>query len=341
MGRTKRGILFLLLPALLAGSGIAGDIGPATAQYSGTPEGNSTSGLFKGFAPASRPGDLCSRLPQSATRTRTFVDTAKTKEFMITFDDGPLPGVTPSIVDELKQFRVNGEPVRAGFFMVGKNAPWLHIKMEYWRQKGSIEDYETITRYVADAGHLIGNHTQHHAWFYAWEYYQSWDQFAFDPIREYLRRYESKVDFVKDEIVQCNAAIQKATGVTPLKIFRPPYLDNAREIHEAAEQLGFTIIFGQLTGDSNPYARLGDIQKRLLGILNRWKKEEPVVLVFHPEPMRGPDKRTMTYYYLSEIINFLLKNGFALAHFDPDRLSQQRTRPAPPPATVSSVHSTR
>ncbi|MDE5660156.1 MAG: polysaccharide deacetylase family protein [Muribaculaceae bacterium] len=59
----------------------------------------------------------------------------------LTFDDGPIPEVTPQILDILDRFGV-----KATFFMVGDNArrnPWL------------VEE-------VRRRGHSIGNHTMHH-----------------------------------------------------------------------------------------------------------------------------------------------------------------------------------
>lgn len=59
----------------------------------------------------------------------------------LTFDDGPVPGVTDFVLDELEK-----RSQQATFFMVGENVrkhPQLAVK-------------------VLTAGHQIGNHTQHH-----------------------------------------------------------------------------------------------------------------------------------------------------------------------------------
>lgn len=63
------------------------------------------------------------------------------KMVYLTFDDGPIPEVTPWVLDILDRFEA-----KATFFMVGQNAernPWL---------------VEEIRR----RGHSIGNHTLHH-----------------------------------------------------------------------------------------------------------------------------------------------------------------------------------
>ena len=59
----------------------------------------------------------------------------------LTFDDGPIPEVTPWVLDLLKKY-----DVKATFFMVGDN----------------IRKHPDIYKMVVDAGHHIGNHTHNH-----------------------------------------------------------------------------------------------------------------------------------------------------------------------------------
>ena len=59
----------------------------------------------------------------------------------LTFDDGPIPGLTPWILDQLDVFGAS-----ATFFMVGENA-------------GRNPDLVTE---ILNRGHQIGNHTQNH-----------------------------------------------------------------------------------------------------------------------------------------------------------------------------------
>ena len=65
----------------------------------------------------------------------------KQKEVFLTFDDGPIPDVTPWVLDQLATFKA-----KATFFMVGENA----------------KKHVSIKNQVISAGHSIGNHTQHH-----------------------------------------------------------------------------------------------------------------------------------------------------------------------------------
>ncbi|GAA0871503.1 polysaccharide deacetylase family protein [Gangjinia marincola] len=68
------------------------------------------------------------------------VETAK-KELYLTFDDGPIPKITPWVLGQLEQYNA-----KATFFCIGENA----------------RKYAEILQHVIDRGHRIGNHTQHH-----------------------------------------------------------------------------------------------------------------------------------------------------------------------------------
>lgn len=97
----------------------------------------------------------------------------------LTFDDGPDPVTTAGILDILK-----GEQVLANFFVVGK-------KMEV---------NESIVRRIVSEGHLIGNHSWSHSYWF--------DLFtAKRMIREFA--------FTED-------AVKRITGMRPMMI-RPPY----------------------------------------------------------------------------------------------------------------------
>ena len=65
----------------------------------------------------------------------------KEKAVYLTFDDGPIPIVTPWVVDLLKQY-----DIKATFFMVGDN----------------VRKHPQEFQYVVDNGHRIGNHTFNH-----------------------------------------------------------------------------------------------------------------------------------------------------------------------------------
>lgn len=59
----------------------------------------------------------------------------------LTFDDGPIPEITPWILDCLKE-----KKVKATFFCVGEN----------------VSKYPEIFQRILDEGHAVGNHTYNH-----------------------------------------------------------------------------------------------------------------------------------------------------------------------------------
>ena len=65
----------------------------------------------------------------------------KEKVIFLTFDDGPVPEVTPDILDILKQYKS-----KATFFCLGKN----------------VEKNPEIFKKIISSGHGIGNHTYEH-----------------------------------------------------------------------------------------------------------------------------------------------------------------------------------
>ncbi|MFI3330681.1 MAG: polysaccharide deacetylase family protein [Rikenellaceae bacterium] len=63
------------------------------------------------------------------------------KDVFLTFDDGPTPGVTEWVLEELSKHNA-----KATFFCLGKNA----------------EQYPDLHQAIVDAGHKVGNHTYSH-----------------------------------------------------------------------------------------------------------------------------------------------------------------------------------
>ena len=100
------------------------------------------------------------------------------KKVAITFDDGPHPRYTTMLLEGLEK-----RNVKATFFITGENA----------------EAYPDIVKQIQDAGHLIGNHTYHHA--------------------NLENADETKINA---EVVSANEVIYRITGEYP-QFIRPPY----------------------------------------------------------------------------------------------------------------------
>ena len=65
----------------------------------------------------------------------------KDKRVFLTFDDGPIPEVTPWVLETLDRYEA-----KATFFCVGEN----------------VQKYPEVFQQVLDHGHLVGNHTFNH-----------------------------------------------------------------------------------------------------------------------------------------------------------------------------------
>lgn len=101
------------------------------------------------------------------------------KEIAITFDDGPMSEFTPRVLDILKT-----ENVPAAFFLIGKN----------------ISGNENLLKRMNDEGHLIGNHSFEHGFWFSLSGKKS----------------------MSADLKKCDDVIENAIGLRP-KYFRPPY----------------------------------------------------------------------------------------------------------------------
>ncbi len=120
---------------------------------------------------------------------KSFVWHISTKEKIIylTFDDGPIPGVTEFVIDELAKYNA-----KASFFCVGDNIsknPEVFIKL-------------------VRAGHAIGNHTFNHV--------KGW-QMKNEAYFENISRFEKEIENFN---LKFNLASFQHDN---LKLFRPPY----------------------------------------------------------------------------------------------------------------------
>ena len=81
----------------------------------------------------------------------------------LTFDDGPIPEVTPWVLDLLDKYNI-----KATFFCVGDN----------------VRKYPEVYQMVLDRGHLVGNHTFNHR----------------QGIRSFTKRYVANVELASEYI---------------------------------------------------------------------------------------------------------------------------------------------
>ena len=131
----------------------------------------------------------------------------------LTFDDGPIPEVTPKVLDILARY-----DVKATFFMVGEN----------------IDKHPEVFRQVVEAGHSIGNHTYNHL--------KGWDY----SLKDYLENVQKWEETAKNKSSIFN--LQSSI----FNLFRPPYGKATFRQRKALHRLGYQIIYWDiLTRDYN------------------------------------------------------------------------------------------
>ena len=121
----------------------------------------------------------------------------------LTFDDGPIPEVTPKVLEILAQYGV-----KATFFMVGEN----------------IDKHPEVFAQVITAGHAVGNHTYNHlkGWKCSFEQYMANVEKAQKTIAQHLpKNYPAPV----------------------LNRFRPPYGKATFAQRRALHKQGYRLIY--------------------------------------------------------------------------------------------------
>ena len=229
----------------------------------------------------------------------------QTTEFMLSFDDGPLPDKTERVLDILATLiAIDGTPVKAGFFLLA-DAPddfwqrrFYYAPYEFWTEKGSIAKYPKIASQIKHEGHTIGNHSTHHAWF-RWPWLDT-------------------PEAVLNEFTEWESITKPILGTSNIRLFRPPYFILSATVRATAKRLGYQIVMGESVGDAIPGITLAAIMQRTQSILSEWNKPYPCLLIFH-------DIRPTTYRFLEEIVENLQQRGFRLVHFDPKRLRDNPT----------------
>ena len=97
----------------------------------------------------------------------TWQGQARGKRVYLTFDDGPIPEVTPWVLDLLAEY-----DARATFFCVGEN----------------VGRYPALFRRLLAAGHAVGNHTHNHL--------SGWDT----DVEAYLANVDACADLVESRL---------------------------------------------------------------------------------------------------------------------------------------------
>jgi peptidoglycan-N-acetylglucosamine deacetylase len=138
----------------------------------------------------------------------TLVAPPRPNQLALTFDDGPNPTATPQLLEILARHNV-----RATFFLVGQ-----FVLRE-----------PALTREIAAAGHVIGNHTMTHP-------YLPWQSRA----------------RILSELTDCNRALEDTLG-RPVQLFRAPHGARRPAVFRAARSLNLqTVQWNLIVQDWEP-----------------------------------------------------------------------------------------
>jgi peptidoglycan/xylan/chitin deacetylase (PgdA/CDA1 family) len=138
------------------------------------------------------------------------------KVLYLTFDDGPIPGITEYVLEELDNFKA-----KATFFCVGDN----------------IQKHPEVFKKIIFSGHLIGNHTFNHL--------NGWKTDDEQYLENIKKCDEVIFNIAGEEFFNSEFKIQN------IKLFRPPYgLIKKSQIKKLRDQYEI-IMWDVLTGDFN------------------------------------------------------------------------------------------
>lgn len=135
--------------------------------------------------------------PQSQVFGPVLIAGSNPQEAALTFDDGPNGDTTLRLLDILAHHKAP-----ATFFLIGR----------------FVQQQPAVVRAIAQAGHLIGNHTMTHPWLHM-----------------------QTASRIRREMADCNHVLEDTLG-GPVRFFRPPHGSRRPFVLRYARQLGLTTV---------------------------------------------------------------------------------------------------
>ncbi|MER6534844.1 polysaccharide deacetylase family protein [Streptomyces sp. 900105755] len=266
--------LFTRRRLLLAGGAALGAAGTAGIVVAGSAAETAGGAAAPAAGPQARPALKSSAFrlqpltgygpPRTAprklkVRTEPITEISRSgRRMMLTFDDGPNPNYTPHILDTLAKY-----DVRAMFFLCGECI---------------VVNRELVAR-MAEAGHVVGNHTWTH------------------PLLTTLNRRE-----IRDEMTSTSDAIEDTYGERP-QWFRAPYGAWNRAAFQLGAEMGMEPM--AWTVDSTDWTEPGT--RTIVDTIENGAAPGVVVLSHDA----GGD-RSQSVKALREYLPYLLDNGYRL-----------------------------
>ena len=160
----------------------------------------------------------------------------------LSFDDGPIPEVTPWVLSQLKKHNA-----LATFFCIGAN----------------IEKHPDIFRQIISEGHAVGNHTYDHV--------NGWKT----KTERYLENVEKSAALMANE-KWLMANVHQPSTINHQPLFRPPYGRMKRSQYSLLKSQYSVVMWDVLSGD---FDQSISEEKCLKNVLT--KTREGSIVVFH------------------------------------------------------------
>ncbi len=200
--------------------------------------------------------------------------TSKEKTIYLTFDDGPIPEVTPWVLDLLSK-----KKVPATFFCIGDN----------------VLKHPQIFNRILSEGHAVGNHTQHHL--------KGW--VTDDTV--YIENVDLASSTMENNIESPYSHKEVHTSTHPrFPLFRPPYGKIKRSQANELRNKGYRIImYRTLAYD---WEKKITPQKCLENSTKKAKSGD--LIVFHDSIKAFKNLE----YALPKMIDYYIKKGYTFKH---------------------------
>ncbi|TXD70573.1 polysaccharide deacetylase family protein [Aequorivita lipolytica] len=199
---------------------------------------------------------------------RIWAFSRKEKAVYLTFDDGPIPEITPWVLDELKKHNA-----KATFFCIGEN----------------VQKHPEIFRRILAEGHSVGNHTFNHL--NGWktktsEYVENVEKAE----RQMAKDGRPKTD--RSEIENRQSKIENLQS-----LFRPPYGKITSKQTKILQKKGFEIVMWDVI--SYDFDATISEEKCLQSVLNNLKPGS--IIVFH-DSLKAEKN---LWYVLPKVLEFI------------------------------------
>ncbi len=209
---------------------------------------------------------------------------ASKKTLYLSFDDGPIPQVTPWVLTELKKYQA-----KATFFCIGEN----------------IKKHPEVFKKILAEGHQIGNHTHNHlnGWKTSNQEYIENTFLAEKAINEEKnegRKKRIKNRETRNEKQETRSLKPEALNFTPL--FRPPFGKIKNSQANTLVKKGFTIVMWDVI--SWDFSKKISKEECFKKVVNNTK--EGSIIVFHDSLKAEKNLK----YTLPKILEHYTKQGF-------------------------------